>query len=121
MKTSSAKAKGRNLQKLVVDLILKTFPVLEPDDVVSTSMGAGGEDIKLSPAARKILPLSIECKNQEKLNLYSAWEQTKANAKGFSPVLVIKKNRTEPLVVITLDHFLSLFSSSKTPGETNRV
>lgn len=36
--TQAAKAKGRNLQKLIRDKILALFPQLEADDVKSTSM-----------------------------------------------------------------------------------
>ena len=46
MKTSSAKAKGRNLQKWVRDIILESFPGLEPDDVRSITMGDSGEDMQ---------------------------------------------------------------------------
>jgi len=66
VKTSSAKAKGRRLQQKVRDLILETFSELEEDDVRSTSMGAGGEDVQLSPLARRKFPFSVECKNVEK-------------------------------------------------------
>ena len=59
MKPQSAKAKGRNLQKWVRDLLLENFPTLEADDVRSTSMGAGGEDVQLSPAARKLFKFSV--------------------------------------------------------------
>ena len=69
MKTRSAKNKGKRLQNDVRDLILETFTELEPDDVRSTTMGDSGEDILLSPAARKLFPFSVECKNQEKLNI----------------------------------------------------
>ena len=51
---SSSKAKGRLGQQEVRDKILKTFPELEPDDVRSTAMGQSGEDIQLSPRARKL-------------------------------------------------------------------
>jgi len=42
MKTASGKAKARKLQQMVRDKILEAFPMLEPDDCKSTSMGAGG-------------------------------------------------------------------------------
>ena len=64
MKTRSAKNKGKRLQNEVRDLILETFKQLEPDDVRSTTMGDSGEDVLLSPAARKLFPFSVECKNQ---------------------------------------------------------
>ena len=62
MKAQSAKAKGRKLQQVVRDGVLKRFPSLEPDDVRSTSMGAGGEDVQLSPVARRLFPYQVECK-----------------------------------------------------------
>ena len=51
MKTQSCKSKGRRLQQKVVADVLAAFPHLQPDDVRSTSMGCGGEDVQLSPAA----------------------------------------------------------------------
>jgi hypothetical protein len=108
MKTSSAKAKGRNLQKYVVSHILATFPALTPDDVLSRSMGCGGEDIMLSAAARKKLPISIECKNKAAFAVYKDYAQAKYNAKNNEPVLVIKQNHSLPLAIVDLDYFLEL-------------
>lgn len=114
MKTSSAKAKGRNLQKLVVGKILALFPQLEPDDVKSTSMGASGEDVQLSPAARRLIPISIECKAQEKVSVWASYDQAHSNAKNQEPVLVIRRNRSKPLAVVCLDYFLGLHSKGNT-------
>ena len=61
MKSRSAKAKGRRLQQKVRDLLLEKFSEeLEPDDIRSAIMGESGEDLKLSPAARKLIPYSFE-------------------------------------------------------------
>lgn len=110
MKTSSAKNKGRTLQNWVRDLILKNHGSLEPDDVRSTSMGAGGEDILLSPAARKILPVSIECKNLASIAAYKWYEQAVANTpKGSEPVVVFKANRKKPLVAVDAEYFFKHF------------
>lgn len=108
MKTQSAKAKGRKLQQMVRDLILEAFTDLEPDDVRSTSMGAGGEDLQLSPAARRKFPYSVECKNVEKLNVWGAYDQASANCGNHEPLLIMKKNHKKPLVVIDLDAFIEL-------------
>ena len=107
MTPASAKAKGRNLQKMVRDLILMMFPGLEPDDVKSTSMGASGEDVQLSPAARKILPYQIECKNKAKHAIYTHYEQAKTHGK-YEPLLIVKQDRKEPLAVVSLEHFIKL-------------
>lgn len=108
MKTSSAKAKGRRLQQDVIQLIFKYFPDLEEDDLQSRSMGASGEDIMMSPKARKYLPVSIEAKNQEKVNVWASYEQAKDNSKSYEPMLVIKRNHTKPLVVVDLEWFLNM-------------
>ena len=108
MKPQSAKAKGRNLQKWVRDLLLESFSQLEPDDVRSTSMGCGGEDVQLSPAARKLFPFSVECKSVEKLNVWAAYEQASANSGEHEPLLIMKKNRKQPLVVLDAKTFVEL-------------
>ena len=109
MKTASGKAKGRKLQQVVRDRILEAFPTLEPDDCRSTSMGASGEDIQLSPAARKLFPYSVEAKARASISVYAWYQQAKTNApKGMEPLLVIKQNYGKPLVVIDLDSFMEL-------------
>jgi hypothetical protein len=71
-------------------------------------MGASGEDILLSPAARRVVPLSIECKSRDKIAVYGYYEQAKDNAKGNEPCLFIKQNRSKPLVVVDAEYFLDL-------------
>lgn len=107
MKTQSAKAKGRKLQQWVRDVLLDLASnKLEPDDVTSRSMGAGGEDLLLSPSARKLFPISIECKSNARHAVYGLLQQAKDNApEGAQPVLVIKQNRCEPLVVVDAKHY----------------
>ena len=109
MRASSAKSKGRRLQQWVRSLLIKVFD-LEEDDVHSRSMGAGGEDIMLSPKARVIFPYSVECKNQERLNLWEAWKQAEANAGDYEPCVIIKKNRHKPLAVVDAEHFIGLLN-----------
>ena len=83
----TAKAKGRRLQQLVVKKLLLLLPGVQPDDIQSRSMGANGEDIMLSPYARSKFPYSVECKNQEKINLWKAWEQTQGNCRRLSATI----------------------------------
>ena len=52
----SSKAKGRKLQNMMRDALRDAFPLLEEDDIKSQTMGMTGEDIVLSPAARKSIP-----------------------------------------------------------------
>ena len=104
-----SKAKGRKLQNLLRDELRVAFPSIEEDDVKSQTMGMPGEDIVLSPAARKLIPYSFECKNVERLQFWSAVEQCEANCKeGIDPVVVIKKNRKQPYIAVSFEVFLEL-------------
>ena len=89
------------------------FPQLHEDDIKSQTMGMCGEDIILSPAARKIIPFSFECKNQETLPLWKSLAQAEENSNGRAPVLVIKRNRSKVYAVIEYNALLHLI------GETN--
>ena len=112
MKTSSAKAKGRRLQQKVRDLLLETFTELEPDDIRSTSMGVSGEDLQLSPAARKLIPFAIECKNQEKLNVWDSLKQAEENSGDYDPVLIFKRNRSKTYAVVNIEKFIELINEN---------
>ena len=108
MTIKSNKEKGRRLQKWVVEKLLLLLPGVKPDDVVSRPMGSNGEDIMLSPYARKLFPYSVECKNQEKINLWSAWSQTQKNSSDHEPLLIVGKNKQRPLAVVDAEHYFFL-------------
>lgn len=110
MRPQSCKSKGRRLQQRVVQSIMEAFPELGDGDAVSTSMGAGGEDVRMSPAARECVPLSIECKNVEKINIWACLEQaTKNTPTDASPCLVFTRNRSPVWAVVPWDVLLSLY------------
>ncbi len=109
MKTSSAKAKGRRFQQWVRDQLIEQLDV-HPEDIESRSMGAGGEDLIMARAAREKFPYSIECKNQESLNIWKAYEQATENSGNYEPVVFIKRNNQKPLVVIDAEYFITLNS-----------
>ncbi len=110
MKTRSKKAKGRRLQNWVRDELLKRFPKLTDNDIVCAIMGERGLDVKLSREAKKFIPFSIECKNQETFkNIYKAYGQACYNAKEkMEPIVFIKINKQEPLVAFNAEYFLNL-------------
>tara|TARA_R110001592_G_scaffold8721_2_gene47174 strand:+ start:988 stop:1320 length:333 start_codon:yes stop_codon:yes gene_type:complete len=108
MKTSSAKAKGRKLQQWMRNLLIEKLEV-HPEDIESRSMGAGGEDLIMARAARAKFPMSIECKNQEKVNVWESYKQAEDNSGKYEPVVIIKRNKSKPLVVVDAEYFVSLF------------
>ena len=75
-------------------------------------MGESGEDIKLSPAARKAIPYSFECKNQERLSIWNSLQQAEDNCKGFDPILIFKRNRTKTYACMEFDLFLKLIGGN---------
>jgi len=79
IKTQSCKAKGRALQQAIRDAILAKFPWLGEGDVESTSMGASGVDVRMSPLARKAFPVSIECKKTKKTPSLAELKQARSN------------------------------------------
>jgi hypothetical protein len=107
MKTQSAKAKGRRLQQWVRNLLIEELEV-HPEDIESRSMGAGGEDLIMARAAREKFPYSIECKNQEAVNVWKSYEQATENSGDYEPLLVIKRNNSKPLVVVDAEYFVRL-------------
>ena len=114
MKTRSAKNKGKRLQNSVRDILLETFKEqLEPDDIKSTTMGESGEDIQLSPAARKIIPFAFECKNQEKLNIWSSLEQAEDNAGPHIPLLVFKRNRSKTYISMEINDLIKILNDKE--------
>lgn len=111
MKTSSAKAKGRRLCQRVADKLMAWAPDLQKDDIIVTPSGVTGEDIRLSPFARITYPLTIECKQQENLNIWKALEQSRSHAEGtdHKPVVVFSRNREgRDYVAMDLEDFLWL-------------
>ena len=108
MKTRSAKSKGRRLQNKVKEILLEAFTELEPDDIRTAIMGETGEDIKLSPAARREIPFSFECKNQEKINIWESLKQSEENSGDYPTVLVFKRNRSKTYVVLEIEDFIDL-------------
>ena len=107
MRTSSAKAKGRRLQQWMRDQLIEKLEV-HPEDIESRSMGAGGEDLIMARAARQKFPYSIECKNQEKLNIWDAYNQSQENSGDYEPIVVLKRNNTKPLVLVDAEYFVRL-------------
>ena len=113
IKTSYPKAKGRRLQQWVRARILAAFPKLH-NDVRSTSMGASGEDILLSKAARDVLPYSVECKSLAKVAAYKYLDQAISNCPvGAEPLVVIKADRHSPILIIDAEHFFSIIRRLK--------
>ena len=115
MRPRSAKAKGKRLQNKVTTILQEKYSsVLEKGDFKSTTMGEHGMDVQLSPAARKVFPFAIECKNQEALNIWKSLEQAETNSEGLMPLLIFKRNKSKIYISLEISDFLKLLDGNKT-------
>jgi len=106
---ASRKAKGRRFQQAVRQDLVDCLGI-DPGDILSTAMGQSGCDLYLSPAARALFPYGVECKAQETISLPAWWKQCENNASKveLTPLLLIKRNREEPLAVLRWSDLLAL-------------
>ena len=95
------------MQKWFRDVLIEHLSIDE-EDIESRSMGAGGEDLIMARAARAKFPCSIECKNQEKLNIWEALSQAEENSGVSTPVLIFKRNRSKTYAVLPIEEFINL-------------
>lgn len=97
------------LEKLVVERIREAFN-LSSEDVRCTIGQEGGADIKLSAKARTKFPFAIECKRRASFDtLYGFYDQASKNSDGkLIPLVIIRADRKEPLVILNLDYFLTM-------------
>lgn len=111
IKTSSAKSKGRALCSHVAGRLRAVFGLAEADVFVPAS-SSSGQDLHLSPAARKVLPFAWEMKNTRACSPQAWLRQSQANAKeGELPLVVWKPggvSMESSLVIINLEDFLTL-------------
>jgi len=110
--TSSCKSKGRRLQQLVRNGLrdIGKYFGLRDADIESVPTSVPGLDIILSPLAKDILNLCVECKNVQALNVVGVFQKHYEKYKDAGlPILVHSRNRTEPMVTLTLKQFLELF------------
>ena len=118
MKTSSAKAKGRNLQKWACEQVSKLIGIdwgYEDDKLIQPRlMGQAGIDVILRGEARAKFKFNIECKRTEKISLYADIKQAKSNATPEYPWLLIhKKNGAKPIVVMDAELFFETLRRAK--------
>ena len=69
--------------------------------------------MQLSPAARKILPIAIETKARNSIAACRFFEQAQEHAKAVKggkahPVVVMKEDRKQPVVMVSLEFFVDL-------------
>lgn len=109
MKPRSAKNKGVKFQNDVRDLLHTKYPELRKGDIKTAVMGESGVDIVLSPTAKDLIPLDIECKRTETTSVWMWYEQAKENhEEGRVPCVVFRRNRSEAMALLSFEDLLKL-------------
>jgi hypothetical protein len=94
--------------------LLELYPSLTSNDIRATPSGVTGPDLLLSQAAKVLVPAAIECKNHKSFAIYKHYDQARSHVKGSEfPMLVIRQNRSEPLVCVSLNDFIRILSGSQ--------
>ncbi len=120
--TRSAKAKGRSLQKWVCQKIadLTGYEWGQDKPIESRGMGQSGCDVRMEEDVQKLFPFSVECKWQETWSIPAWIEQAKANEKpGTDWLLVCKKNRQCPVVILDAEVFFRLMAEVRHDKKIN--
>ena len=113
MKTKSAKAKCQRLQKWVCKKISKLtdYEWGKDEMIAPRESGQTGIDVRLIADAKEAFPWSIEAKNQERWEMHSWIEQAKKNRlPGTDWLLICKRNRHDPVVVLDAEVFFEILS-----------
>ena len=104
MKPQSARAKGKRLEREIASLIRR-----KGLDEKASRMPLSGADSMWKGDIRTRLPYSFEAKNQERIQLWDWWDQTRAQCPGgHQPILCISGNFRPILAVIDIDLLLNL-------------
>lgn len=116
MKTASAKAKGQLLVKNFADMMCEKLNIPRQSINVTPS-GVTGQDLSVEAQFKPKFPYALEAKSHAKIAIYKHFEQARAHARsarssGTIPVLVIKQNRSTPLVVMDAGDWLDLVARS---------
>ena len=112
------KDRGEQFQQEVADRLLEVRKGFAPEDVQSCRMSTHGEDIILSPEARQVLPITVECKAQKRHAAHTTWKQAHRQAKELclpeqpEPVVFIRVDGEIPLVVMRAEYALVLWAAA---------
>lgn len=113
MKHRSAKNKGKLFEREIADKIKECFS-LTSDDIRVTIGSETGADIKLSAKAKSVFPFSLELKRRASFKtIYDFYLQASKHYPELIPAVVIRQDRSEPLIIMNLDHFLTLVNNEK--------
>lgn len=109
MVLKSPKQKGSRLERKIAQLIRE-----KGLDKNCRRMPLSGAFPHLQADIYTALPIHIEAKNQERLQIWKWWNELRAKAKfGKEPTLIFSGNHRPILVAIDIDYFLNLLKTEQ--------
>ena len=118
IKVSSAKAKGRNLQYAVCEMIgrllgIKFEPSNDDCPIKSRGMGQRGADCYVVGPAKDGFPFAVECKASESFSFPETIEQAESNKGSYEDWLIVhdRKGFKEPLVIMKMSTFEAIWDN----------
>lgn len=109
MNTAGRKAKGRGLVLEVKAWLHKIFTDLGDNDIIVPATSASGADLVFSPKTANLFPYAVECKRTEGLAQdYKFMEQAVNNSNGLTPIVIMRSNHKDALVMMRLEDFEKL-------------
>lgn len=125
MKRRSAKQKGKRAVFETKALLLEHAAHLEDHDIQKPVGSRKGADLIFSDRAKETYPFTVEVKNQERLNIWDALEQSESHslATELKPLLVFRRNHSPLYVTLKFEDFLKLIRAAggKIEGELPEV
>jgi hypothetical protein len=112
----AGKAKARALQKWVCAKVseLTGFDFGKDEAIESRPMGQKGVDVRLTPEVKRLFPFSVECKFCEGWSVPGWIEQAQKNrVSGTDWLLVLKRSRQEPVVLMDASAFFELLEKMR--------
>ena len=100
----NSQKKGANYERKIAKAFGKIYGKLKRTPL------SGGMDWKGDiQAIESDMPFSIECKKQEKLNIWKALKQAEEDCENDKiPIVVFARNRSKDYVVIELSNFVDI-------------
>jgi len=100
----NSQKKGANYERKIANAFGKIYGKLR-----RTPLSGGMEWKGDIQAIENDMPFSIECKKQEKLNIWKALKQAEEDCPDDKiPIVVFARNRTKDYVVIELSNFVDI-------------
>ena len=101
----NANKKGKRFELQIAKYLSREF-----ETSIRRTPNSGGLSIKGDIMATQgiLSEFNWECKNQEKINIWESYKQADENSNSYEPVVVLKRNKHKPLVLVDAEYFVEL-------------